>query len=162
VEKVLVSACLMGRPVRYDGRQCVSDDPVWQRLRRSAELVAFCPEVEGGLSVPRPAAEIVGLNAGRGVLDGSATVETRDGRDVTEAFLKGAHLCLELVRREKIRFALLKARSPSCGSTDIYDGSFTKKKRVGAGVTTALLRENGVRVFDEDDVEALLACLEDS
>ena len=162
MEKVLVSACLIGRPVRYDGRSCPQEDQIWQRFLRSVELVAFCPEVEGGLSVPRPAAEIVGSGGGRGVLDRIATVETADGQDVTAAFLEGARLCLELVRREKIRFALLKARSPSCGSSEIYDGSFSKTKRSGAGVTAALLRDNGVRVFDEDGLEELLAVLTNS
>jgi uncharacterized protein YbbK (DUF523 family) len=95
-------------------------------------------------------------------LDRIATVETADGQDVTAAFLEGARLCLELVRREKIRFALLKARSPSCGSSEIYDGSFSKTKRSGAGVTAALLRDNGVRVFDEDGLEELLAVLTNS
>ena len=162
MEKVLVSACLIGRPVRYDGQGCALEGSAWKRLRRCAELIAFCPEVEGGLGVPRPAAEIVGPDGGRGVLERRAAIETRDGQDVTDAFVQGAHLCLDLVRRNKIRFALLKARSPSCGSVEIYDGSFSRTRRSGAGVAATLLRDHGVIVFDEDNMEDLLSCLEES
>lgn len=111
-----------------------------------------CPEVAGGLGVPRPPAEIVG---GR--------VLTRAGDDVSSAFVAGAQHALELVRRFELRLALLKQRSPSCGSKEIYDGSFSGRVMAGEGLTAALLRANGVEVYDEtqlDEVAARLQVLE--
>lgn len=111
-----------------------------------------CPEVAGGLGVPRPPAEIVG---GR--------VLTRAGDDVSSAFVAGAQHALEVVRRFDLRLALLKQRSPSCGSKEIYDGSFSGRLVAGEGLTAALLRANGVEVYDEtqlDEVAARLQVLE--
>jgi uncharacterized protein YbbK (DUF523 family) len=158
VEQILVSACLLGRPVRYDGTGKRSDDPVLARWRAEGRLVAFCPEVRGGLPVPRPAAEILG-GQGDDVLDGRARVLTRDGADVTRHFLDGARQALEQARASGVRMAILKEGSPSCGSLRIHDGSFGGRKVAGAGVTTALLRRHGIAVFDEDAVEAAAAHL---
>ena len=157
--RVLVSACLLGCPVRYDGQGKADLLSRLEELQTVVDWVSFCPEVEGGLSVPRPAAEIVGAGGGEAVLSGRAVVRTREGADVTAAFVSGARRCLALAQREGVRFALLKARSPSCGSAEIYDGSFHQTLTDGAGVTTALLRQNGIEVFEEGQIAELLAAL---
>ncbi|QVM91177.1 DUF523 domain-containing protein [Pseudomonas entomophila] len=149
--KVLVSACLLGQPVRYDGR--ASGHPgLLQRWQAEGRVVPLCPEVAGGLPTPRPPAEIPGGQGGE-VLDGRVPVVTVAGEDVSEAFLAGARQALALVRRHGIAVAVLKSGSPSCGNRLTYDGSFTGVKVAGEGVTTALLRREGVQVFSELELE---------
>jgi uncharacterized protein YbbK (DUF523 family) len=158
--KVLVSACLLGQPVRYDGR--ASGHPgVLQAWQAAGRVVPLCPEVAGGLPTPRPPAEIPG-GQGSAVLDGQAQVLTVTGEDVSDAFLAGAQLALALVRRHGIRVAVLKSGSPSCGNRLTYDGTFSGVKVPGEGVTTALLRREGVLVFSElelDEAQQALAGL---
>jgi uncharacterized protein YbbK (DUF523 family) len=113
------------------------------------QAVPICPEVAGGLTTPRPAAEIVGGD-GNDVLNGQARVMTVTGEDVTEAFLRGAEHALAVVRRYGITTAILKQRSPSCGSVHIYDGTHSGRLRTGPGVTAALLRRHGVIVQSEE------------
>ncbi|GAA3652462.1 DUF523 domain-containing protein [Nonomuraea antimicrobica] len=149
MERILVSACLMGRKVRYDGRAKTSDAARLAEWREEGRLVPFCPEVAGGLPVPRPAAEIEGGAGGAAVLSGAARVVASDGSDVTAEFLAGARAALATARSEGIRMAVLKEGSPSCGALSIYDGSFQGRRTPGQGVTTALLELNGIRVFDE-------------
>lgn len=151
--KLLVSACLLGRPVRYDGRSSAFQERLAE-LQRRGRVVAFCPEVAGGLLVPRPPAEIVGGD-GKDVWSGAAWVVTRDGSDVSEAFLRGARLALALAQEHGVVAAVLKARSPSCGNAQIYDGSHTGMLVDGMGVTAALLMEHGIEVFNEDQLDAL-------
>ena len=160
-EKVLVSACLMGEPVRYDGASKGMVSEVLNRWQREERLVMVCPEVAGGLSVPREPAEIVG-GSGADVLRGEARLVTRSGADVTQAFVEGANRALEVVQRETIRWALLKARSPSCGSAHIYNGSFEGQLMSGEGVTAALLRAHGVEVFSEETIDGLIEAVEAS
>lgn len=148
-QRVLVSACLLGAPVRHDGGHKRSDDAVLQRWAREGRVVAVCPEVEGGLPVPRPAAEIEG-GGGHAVLDGRARVLDRDGRDVSAALLAGARHALALVRSQGVRVAVLKEGSPSCGSHEVHDGRFAGQRIAGTGVTAALLEREGVAVFGED------------
>ncbi|MFS0825392.1 2-thiouracil desulfurase family protein [Pseudomonas phoenicis] len=159
LEKVLVSACLLGRPVRYDGRASGYPD-LLQRWQAEGRVVPLCPEVAGGLPTPRPAAEIPGGQGGQ-VLDGQARVLTEAADDLTAAFLAGAERALALAREHGITLAVLKAGSPSCGNRLTYDGSFSGVKVSGEGVTAALLRREGVRVFSElqleEAAEALLA-----
>lgn len=145
MEKVLVSACLLGQRVRYDGRDARAIDPRLERLEREGRIVQVCPEVSGGLPVPRPAAELRGLR-----------IVTAAGDDVTANFHEGARVALELARRHGIRVAILKDRSPSCGSREVYDGSFSGTRRQGEGVTTACLRAHGIRVFGEDEIDEAL------
>ena len=118
----------------------------------------FCPEVAGGLGVPRPAAEISGIG-GHSVLDGTGRVLTRAGDDVTDAFLRGAELALRMARSRGVRLAILKEGSPSCGSASIYDGSFTGQRKSGHGVTSALLERHGIQVFSEAGLEQAADCL---
>lgn len=149
--KVLVSACLLGQPVRYDGRASGHPD-LLQRWQAEGRVVPLCPEVAGGLPTPRPPAEIPG-GQGAQVLAGQARVIAVSGEDVSEAFLAGAQLALALVRRHGIRVAVLKSGSPSCGNRLTYDGSFSGVKVPGEGVTTALLRREGVLVFNEMELD---------
>ncbi|MEU4832653.1 DUF523 domain-containing protein [Streptosporangium sp. NPDC023615] len=161
MDRILVSACLMGRKVRYDGAAKTSEDALLATWRRQGRLVAFCPEVEGGLPVPRPAAEIEGGAGGAAVLDGTARVLTADGADVTAPFLAGARAALEAARSCGARVAILKEGSPSCGSLAVHDGAFGGGRVPGNGVTTALLERNGIAVFGEERVAEAAARLRD-
>ena len=152
MHRILVSACLLGRPVRFDGRAKTSDDELLARWREEGRLVPFCPEVAGGLPVPRPPAEIEGGRGGAAVLAGEARVLTADGTDVTEAFLAGARAALKVAQEHGARIAILKEGSPSCGSLRIHDGNFRGTAVPGQGVTTALLEAHGITAFGEDRI----------
>ncbi|MCK8685711.1 DUF523 domain-containing protein [Pseudomonas umsongensis] len=147
MQKILVSLCLLGHRVRYDGGASGPFDQL-QRWIDEGRVVPLCPEVAGGLPTPRAAAEIPGGQGGD-VLDGQAAVITTEGEDVSAQFLSGAYQALELVQQHDIRIAVLKANSPSCGNLLTYDGTFSGVKVTGEGVTAALLRRHGVRVFSE-------------
>ncbi|ODV55413.1 DUF523 domain-containing protein [Lysinibacillus fusiformis] len=146
---ILISACLAGLNVRYNGTNCI-DDRV-QKLVSEKKAITVCPELMGGFSTPREPAEIVGGN-GEDVLDGKATVIERSGRDVTELYIKGAYATLQKVLEVGATQVVLKENSPSCGSAAIYNGEFNGMKIVGEGVTTALLRRNNIVVLSEVDV----------
>ena len=152
MHKVLVSACLLGQPVRYDGRASGYPD-LLQHWQSEGRIVPLCPEVAGGLPTPRPPAEIPG-GQGAAVLEGDTQVLTVTGEDVSVQFLAGAQRALELVRRHGIRIGVLKSGSPSCGNLLTYDGTFSGTKVTGEGVTVALLRREGVQVFSELELEA--------
>ena len=149
--RVLVSACLLGEKVRYNGAAAPAHDAVLATWINEGRVVPFCPEVAGGLGVPRPAAEIRGAD-GEAVLDAHASVVTREGSDVTANFLEGAHKALAAAQSRGVRLAILKDGSPSCGSTWIYDGTFTGQRQHARGVTAALLERNGIRVFSEEQI----------
>ena len=158
MEKLLVSRCLLGHRVRYDGGAHGPYD-LLQQWQAEGRIVPLCPEVAGGLPTPRAPAEIAGGQGGD-VLEGRLPVLTDSGADVTAAFIGGAEAALRLVRQHDLRIAVLKARSPSCGNTHNYDGSFSGTLVAGEGVTAALLRRHGVRVFDESQLAAAAAELE--
>jgi uncharacterized protein YbbK (DUF523 family) len=162
MEKILVSACLLGAKVRYHGGDAASHHPTLRRWQEEGRLVTVCPEVDGGLGTPRPAAEIAGADAGRGVMARVAFVRTAAGVDVTDRFIDGATHALAAARREGVRAAILKEGSPSCGSSLVYDGSFSGIRTHGAGVTAALLEANGIRVFSENEIDAVDAWLRDA
>ena len=147
MEKLLVSRCLLGHKVRYDGGAHGPFD-LLQHWQDEGRIVALCPEVAGGLPTPRQPAEIPG-GQGANVLDGSQPVLSNLGENVTSAFVAGAEAALRLVRQHGLRVAVLKARSPSCGNSHTYDGSFSGNLVEGEGVTAALLRRAGVQVFNE-------------
>lgn len=155
-----MSACLLGEAVRYDGGHRYVDSPILARWIAEGRIVALCPEIAGGLPVPRPAAEINHGAGGAAVLSRLATVRDQRGEDHSAAFLAGAQHALALARRHHVRIAVLKEASPSCGSSRIHDGHFTGGLVDGQGVTTALLRESGLLVFNEAqlaEADALLA-----
>lgn len=144
---ILISACLAGLNVRYNGTNSL--DEKIQRLMLENKAITVCPELMGGFSTPREPAEIVGGNGGD-VLDGKATVIERTGRDVTELYLKGAYATLQKALEVDASLVVLKEYSPSCGSAMIYNGAFNGTKLLGEGVTTALLRRHGIEVLSEE------------
>ena len=149
-EKILVSACLLGEPVRYNGVSATSEDPLLIQWLREGRVVSFCPEVAGGLGTPRPRAERQAVR-----------VVTDAGADVTAAFARGAELARDTARQHGIRVAILKDGSPSCGSLFVYDGTFSGRRIAGAGMTTELLRSDGIRVFSEQQLREAAAYLEE-
>lgn len=155
MHKILVSACLLGEQTRYDGFVLPLSDKIINDLKSVAALIPFCPEVAGGLSVPRSPSEI-SCKDGFYVLDRKASVKTLTGYDVTAFFIKGAQKALEAAANNNIRAAVLKENSPSCGSTFICDGTFTRTLKRGKGVTAALLERNGIRVFSEKNIKDAL------
>lgn len=150
---ILVSGCLAGLKVRYNGTDCL--DERIHRLIAEKKAMTICPEVMGGLSTPRDPAEIIGGN-GDDVLDGKAKVISISGEDVTEAFLKGAYSALQKAQEVGATTVVLKENSPSCGSSMIYNGTFSGQKMDGVGVTTALLRRNKIAVISENGLAQFL------
>lgn len=141
-QPILVSACLLGVCCRYDGDS--KPDPRVINLREKYLLIPICPEVDGGLPTPRTPSERVGER-----------VLMRDGKDVTRNYNDGAELALSKAKEFGCRAAILKARSPSCGSGKIYDGSFTGNLIDGDGVCAELLKKNGIAVYTEDEIDSL-------
>lgn len=150
---ILVSACLAGLKVRYDGLDCL--DRRIQNLLLEGKAMTVCPEVLGGLSIPREPAEIIGGD-GEDVLNGKAKVVSKSGRDVTDSFLKGAYSTLKKAQELGATAIILKENSPSCGSTMIYNGEFNGTKVPGVGVTAALLRKNGIKVISNENLADFL------
>ncbi len=146
--KIGVSACLIGKNCRYDGRNSLVKEII--ETIPLEKLVPVCPEELGGLPVPRDYGEIQG-GSGEDVLEGRAKVITYKGVDITDKYVKGAYRCLEIFKREGVKFAIFKSKSPSCGIGQIYDGTFSKRLKEGNGVTSALLLKNGIKVIREDE-----------
>ncbi|QCI98568.1 DUF523 domain-containing protein [Agrobacterium larrymoorei] len=153
--KILISACLLGHAVRYDGKGKPLAHPAIERWREEGRLVTICPEMAGGMPVPRPPAEIENGASGLDVLEGRARVLEVTGADVTAEFIAGARKALAFAQEHSCAYALLIDGSPSCGSTAIYDGTFSGAKHAGNGVTAALLSQAGIAVFSHKDVDAL-------
>ena len=143
MEKILISACLVGDKVRYDGKS--QYHPLIKDLLQKYELVPFCPEVEGGLKTPRLKSEIK-----------KDKVFNEEGKDVTNFFNRGAELALNICKYLNIKIAILKEGSPSCGVNEIHSGNFDNRMKKGKGVTTLLLEQNGIKVYSEADIEQLL------
>lgn len=141
--RILISACLLGTPCRYDGAS--KSHPLAAALAERHHLVPVCPQQLGGLPTPRLPAE---RRDGR--------VMTEDGGDVTENYRRGAEAALALCRLLECRAAVLKERSPSCGRGEIYDGTFTGTRVPGDGVTAELLTAHGIAVYGESQIEELL------
>ncbi|QPF74799.1 DUF523 domain-containing protein [Roseateles sp. DAIF2] len=158
-EPLLISACLLGSPVRYHGRGAACGHALLAQWRGEGRLVPICPEVAGGLPTPRPPAEIEPGQGGAAVLRRAARVIDASGADVSAAFVGGAELALALARERGIRVAVLKEDSPSCGSERIYDGRFAGARVAGEGVSAALLRAAGLLVFSEHQLEQAAAAL---
>ncbi len=152
-DQVLVSACLLGAAVRYHGGSATCEHPILVQWLEEGRVVAVCPEVEGGLGVPRPPAEIAASAGGLRVLRGEAAVVTNQGVNVSPQFIAGAARAVELTRERGICVAVLKEGSPSCGSGSVYDGSFQGVRVPGLGVTAAALTAAGIQVFSESQLE---------
>lgn len=142
--KILISACLIGENVKYDGGNNALHVKVVEQWKQEGLLVPLCPEVLGGLSTPRTPCEIV---------QGTQRVLTQTGEDVTQAFEKGAKESLRIAEEEGVCMAILKARSPSCGKGIVYDGNFTHTNVKGDGLTCKLLQENAIAVFSEEELD---------
>ena len=143
MEKILISACLVGDNVKYNGGNNLSSKI--DALLEKYELVPFCPEVEGGLSIPRHPSE---------QKDGRVINDLNE--DVTDQFERGAELAYNICLYLKIKKAILKERSPSCGVHEIYDGTFSHQKIAGMGVTASYLKEKGIAIYNEDEIDSLL------
>ena len=137
--KIMISACLLGRKCKYNGGDNYCEKVV--SFAEGHEVIAVCPEVMGGLPVPRPSCEIV---------NGEVIDKTGQSRD--REFRKGADSCLQLAKEKGIDLAILQPRSPSCGVKQIYDGTFSGHLIEGSGVFASLLRENGFNVLDAEDL----------
>ena len=144
---ILISACLLGLACRYDGAisRAAFDDDTIKRLTSEHNLVPFCPEIYGGLRTPREPAELQ-----------SGKVMSKIGSDVTESYTKGAREALKIAKLLGCKAAILKEKSPSCGSGKIYDGSFTGTLTDGDGITARLLSENGIAIYGESDITELI------
>lgn len=139
---IVVSKCLTGECCRYDGKS--KPDPEILALVKRGEAIPVCPEQLGGLPTPRTPAELQG--DGSAVLEGRARVITADGRDVTKEYVCGAYKALRIANEAGAKKAILKSKSPSCGSGEIYDGSFSRRLTAGDGVTAALFKRAGIEV----------------
>ena len=148
----MISACLLGDKVRYNGDGFELTDPILIEWLNHDLLIKICPEVDAGLSTSRTPAEIQD-GSGEDVLNGTSRIKTTENKDVTAEFIDGAQKALKTAQKEKIKLAILKENSPSCGSSMIYDGSFSGQKKAGKGVTGALLSKNGVLVFSEEEIQ---------
>ena len=148
--KVLISACLLGDNVKYSGGNNLTPELVTLLEKYNVKIVKICPECFAGLSIPRVPSEIRGDK-----------VFSKDGRDITEEFLSGAEKTYQIAKRKQVDFAILKERSPSCGSSFIYDGSFSGKVIEGQGLTAKKLSKENIIVFSEENLEEIEKYLEE-
>jgi uncharacterized protein YbbK (DUF523 family) len=155
--KILISSCLLGEDVRYDGANSsiafnpkfpFSSKELFMDILCGNEIYSFCPEVAGGLGIPRNPAEIINS-------DKPFIVKDEKGTDVTINFLLGAKKALDICKEENIKVALLKSNSPSCGNIKIYDGTFSNNLVDGQGLTARLLKDNDIEVFNEEQLKEL-------
>ena len=142
MDKILVSACLVGKNCKYNGKSNFNIDI--KKLEEKYEFVLICPEVMGGLSTPRVPSEIL-----------NDKVISKEGIDVTKNFFDGAKCALDIALKNNVKFAILKDGSPSCGSNYIYDGTFTSTKIKDMGVTAKILSSNGIKIYSEKDIDLL-------
>lgn len=140
MEKILVSKCLLGEACRYDGKSVPCDAVI--ALKERFILIPVCPEQLGGLPTPRIPAEIIGERVCRA-----------DSVDVTEEYIRGACESLKIALDNGCRIAVLKSRSPSCGKGSVYDGSFTRTLTVGDGICAKLLKDHGIKIYDESETD---------
>jgi len=143
-ENILISACLVGKNVKYNGSNNLC--PYIDQLKEKYNLILICPEVEGGLLIPRNPAEII-----------KDKVINSIGEDVTYNYNKGANIALEKAKKYNVKLAILKEKSPSCGSTKIYDGTFSHTLINKSGITADLLIKNNIKVVSELDILDLLS-----
>ena len=141
--KIMVSACLLGDNVKYDGTNNKNDDLI--KFLKDYEVIKICPEILGGLSIPRISSEIK-----------NNKVFNEKGIDVTKEFVLGAEKTLEIAKKNNIKIAILKKNSPSCGSRKVYDGTFSHTLTQGDGITVKMLKNNGIIVYDEDNYTDIL------
>ncbi len=142
MKSIIVSACLMGENCKYNGGNNLKSELV--AALKDYNVILICPEVDGGLSIPRVPAEIIGEQ-----------VINQVGIDVTSNYLLGANLALKKALENDVKIAILKAKSPSCGSNQIYDGTFSHTLTTGDGVTSKLFKANGIKVYTENNYQEI-------
>ena len=143
MEKLLISSCLIGNNTKYNGKNNYIKEI--EQLKLKYELIPICPEVLGGLSIPRDPSEI-----------NNDKVISINNKDVTKEFNIGANKALNIALLNNIKYALLKDGSPSCGNTYIYDGTFKNNKIDGMGITTKLLKSHNIKIYNENNFNELL------
>jgi len=144
----IVSACLCGINCKYNGGNNLN--PYFLQLLSEGEIIPVCPEQLGGLPTPRTACELAG-GTGKDIIEGHALAFNRDGIDVTDDLIRGAQETLSIAINAGVDGAILQSRSPSCGKGIIYDGTFTGKMIKGDGVTSAMLKQHGFPVWNEQE-----------
>ena len=145
MEKILISSCLLGNNVKYNGKN--NYNPLVEELKKYYELIPICPEVFGGLSIPRDPSEIK-----------NDIVISINNKDVTKEFVLGANKSLDIAIKNNIKIAILKEGSPSCGKNYIHDGTFSKTKINGSGITARLFIKNNIKIYTENEIEELIKC----
>jgi tRNA 2-thiocytidine biosynthesis protein TtcA len=154
---ILISRCFLGIPCRYNGEAKANSQIVefLKDKQEGVDYITVCPETTGGLPIPRSPGEIENGDF-RGVWDGTAKVIGKNGEDYTAAFIEGAKKTLQIAQENKVKIALLKERSPSCGSLQIYDGTFSGQKVNGMGITASLLKQNKIKIYSEGNFQEFL------
>lgn len=143
--KILISACLLGQNVKYNGgNNSILDNSIIKTLLKNNQLIPVCPEVDGGLPTPRVPVELQNSKA-----------INKNGEDKTKEFTLGANIAVEVAKKHNIKIAILKAKSPSCGISKIYDGSFSKTLVSADGIACSALRKIGIKIFNENNLEHL-------
>ena len=148
MQTIIVSACLLGENVKYNGGN--NYDPRIEKLKEVYDIIPVCPETFGGLKRPREPSEIRNIK-----------VVSRSGKDVTKFFEEGARQVLNIIEFKNVKKALLMDRSPSCGVNQIYNGTFSKKLIPGQGYTAKRLLEKGVKLYTLDNIDELIASADD-
>ena len=146
MEKIIISSCLLGNNCKYNGLN--NYNSLVEELKKYYELIPICPEVFGGLNIPREPSEIKG-----------DMVISINNKDVTNEFYLGANMALDIAKKNNIKIAILKEGSPSCGNNYIYDGTFTKTKINGSGITARLFKDNNIKIYTENEIDELLKLL---
>jgi len=146
MEKIIISSCLLGNNCKYNGLN--NYNSLVEELKKYYELIPICPEVFGGLNIPRDPSEIKG-----------DMVISKNNKDVTNEFYLGANIALDIAKKNNIKIAILKEGSPSCGNNYIYDGTFTKTKINGSGITARLFKDNNIKIYTENEIDELLKLL---
>ncbi len=139
---IMISACLVGVRCRYDGHELPNEDLV--ELFKQGKAIPICPEVLGGLDIPRASCEIVKK-------EGQQIIVNREGVDCTAEFLEGARISTEIALAAGVKHAILKSKSPSCGCGKVYDGTFSKQLVEGNGLTAQYFIKNGIQVWTEEN-----------
>ena len=143
--KLLVSSCLLGMNVKYNGGNNLIEN--LDKLSKTFQIFPVCPEIDGGMIVPRIPSEIISTNP--------LKIENEYGIDTTDFFKSGAINSLDICSSNDIKVALLKSKSPSCGNIKIYDGTFSSTLIDGIGITANTLQHNGIKIFNENQIEEL-------
>lgn len=154
MNKIAISACLLGEKVRYNGKSHKIENEILSQLIEKKLIISICPEIIAGFSVPRLPAEIIGGD-GFDVIKNKSKIIDISGRELTDKFLFGSEKALKYILSNDIKIVILKDGSPSCGSTYIYDGNFNGVKHKGCGIFCAFLLENNIKVYNDHLIDKI-------